>query len=153
MSFLKRISSFREPSMLNLTTEYRPSPIVRQIGNWKAPLLSSIKHERHIIAKTHYNYKQKPSPSSQSELEGVWVFFVNYKKNMCRKKPSLKCVTYYVEYDSNTSPLIDDYINMKADHHRTLILDRIREQALINFLIENDKYIRDIQDGYIFLDA
>ena len=69
----------------------------------------------------------------------------------CREKAEFEMCYLLCEYDTKTSPLIDDYINMKADHHRTLILDRIREQALINFLIENDKYIRDIQDGYIFL--
>ena len=133
---IRVFSSINEPEIIN---SIELDKIELEIdGSW---WLKGIKQasllKKDVIVRTHYIWDN----NKKHNLKSMYVFIVRYTHTLCRKPKKFKCQVYNINYNKNTSNVIEEYFREQYTNNDIMI--NISKEMLIYFLIKHQQYLRD----------
>ena len=133
---MNRIFSNLKKTTTNIQEEDEDFFLELTSGWWIEGIKAAYTNKRNIIVRTHYVWNKDRAHT----LKNMYVFLVRYKKKICGRPKKFNCEVYSINYDENTSPIIDEYLKELVEHNEMM---NIAKEMLILFLLEHQQYLKD----------
>lgn len=133
---MNRIFSNLKKTTTNIQEEDEDFFLELNSGWWLEGIKASYLRKRNIIVRTHYIWNKDRAHT----LKNMYVFLVRYKKKVCGRPKKFDCEVYSIQYNEDTSPIIDEYLKELIENNT---MTNIAKEMLILFLLEHQQYLRD----------
>lgn len=133
---IRVFSSINEPEIIN-STEIDDIQLEVDTNWWSKGIKQASILKKDVIVRTHYIWNN----NKKNNLKNMYVFMVRYKNKLCRKPKKFKCQIYKINYNNNTSNVIEEYFREQCRNDNVMI--NISKEMLIYFLIKHQQYLRE----------
>lgn len=133
---IRIFSSINEPEVIN-SIEVDEVELELNSSWWLKGIKEASILKKDVIVRTHYIWNN----NKKDNLKNMYVFVVRYKHTLCRKPKKFKCQIYNINYNSNTSNVIEEYFREQCTNNDVMI--NISKEMLIYFLIKHQQYLKD----------